>query len=125
MNIVETMQWAGLASCWIGSIFYSYFIQKRVDLLDRKYDAMSVAYKNSMKLILTEADRRASQARALKRLTDPDVIMEDMERGARMREMYDANRTTLPREDAGPPAKVYSTKLRANVPRSQYKPTEK
>ena len=124
MNLAEVTQWVGLITCSTGSIFYSYTIQKRVNLLDRKYDAISVAYKNSMKLILTESERRAAQAQALKRLSDPDAILEDMERGARLREMRDANRTTLPREDAGPPAKVYTPTMRAKVPKSNYKRTQ-
>lgn len=124
MNVAETVQWGGLVTCWIGSIFYSYTIEKRVRYMEKNYDALSIAYKSSMKLILTENDRRAAQAKALKRLTDPDSILEDMERGARMREMRDANRTTLPREDAGPPAKVYTPSMRAKLPKSNYKRTQ-
>lgn len=124
MNVAETVQWGGLVTCWIGSIFYSYTIEKRVRYMEKNYDALSIAYKSSMKLILTENDRRAAQAKALKRLTDPDSILEDMERGARMREMRDANRTTLPREDAGPPARVYTPSMRAKLPKSNYKRTQ-
>lgn len=47
---------------------------------------------------------------------DPAKIEEDFERSARLREMRDANRTTLPREGAGPPAKVYRPKMRNKRP---------
>ncbi|AEL97987.1 hypothetical protein CL65_gp079 [Mycobacterium phage Patience] len=51
-----------------------------------------------------------------KRLADPECIAEQMERGASLREMRDANRTTLPREDAGPPAVVHRPPLRGVKP---------
>lgn len=53
-----------------------------------------------------------------KRLADPEFIEAEMEKGARLREMKDANRTTLPREDAGPPAVVYRPPLRGAKPGS-------
>ena len=53
-----------------------------------------------------------------KQLADPERIEQDMEKGARLREMKDANRTTLPREDAGPPAVVHRPLLRGQKPGS-------
>lgn len=53
-----------------------------------------------------------------KHLADPEQIEQDMEKGARLREMKDANRTTLPREDAGPPAVVHRPLLRGQKPGS-------
>lgn len=53
-----------------------------------------------------------------KKLADPETIEQDMEKGARLREMKDANRTTLPREDAGPPAVVHRPLLRGKKPGS-------
>jgi hypothetical protein len=50
------------------------------------------------------------------RLADPSRVEEDLENSARRREMYDANRTTLPRENAGPPAVVYRPPLRGVKP---------
>lgn len=49
-------------------------------------------------------------------LADPARIEADFEKSARLREMRDANRTTLPREGAGPPAKVYRPRLRNQKP---------
>lgn len=49
-------------------------------------------------------------------LADPDTVQADFEKSARAREMYDANRTTLPRENTNPPAKVYRPKLRGKRP---------
>lgn len=50
------------------------------------------------------------------KLTNVDEIEKDFEKSARLREMRDANRTTLPRENTGPPAKVYRPKLRGKRP---------
>jgi hypothetical protein len=49
-------------------------------------------------------------------LADPEKIEADFEKSARAREMRDANRTTLPREGAGPPAKVHRPKMRGKKP---------
>jgi hypothetical protein len=103
---------------------YVFFTNKRIKKLEQDYKTLSLGYGAAYELIVTETNRREEHAKALKRLTDPESIADEMEKGARMREMYDANRTTLPREDAGPPAKVYSPKLRAKVPRSNYKRTK-
>lgn len=125
MTVQEYLQWAGLIVAWIGYSAYSYTLTKRIKYNESKLRLLSTAYSSAIKLIMTEIKRKDEHTKALKRLTDPESILEDMEKGARMREMYDANRITLPRENAGPPAKVYSTKLRANTPRSQYKPSDK
>ena len=122
--MIEQIQWILLCGAWIGPTVYSYTLARRIKQNESRLNLLSTAYNASIKLVLTEAKRREAHTLALKRLTDPDAIALDMEKGARMREMYDANRSTLPREDAGPPAKVYSPKLRANVPRSQYKTTQ-
>ena len=53
-----------------------------------------------------------------KKLADPEQIEKDMEASAQLREMKDANRTTLPREDAGPPAVVHRPPLRGAKPGS-------
>jgi hypothetical protein len=103
---------------------YVFFTNKRIKKLEQDYRTLSLGYGAAYELIVTETNRREQHAKALKRLTDPEAIADEMEKGARMREMYDANRITLPREDAGPPAKVYSPKLRAKVPRSNYKRTK-
>lgn len=40
-------------------------------------------------------------------LADPEKIAAELERGANLREMRDAGRKIIPRDDAGPPAKVH------------------
>jgi len=50
------------------------------------------------------------------KLADPAQIEADFEKSARAREMRDAQRTTLPRPDAGPPAKVWRPKMRGAKP---------
>lgn len=89
--------------------------------LKRKSKELNLGYAAALKLIVAEAKRREQQTEALKRLTDPDLIADEMEKGARHREMYDANRTTLPREDAGPPARIYTPQMRAKIPRPNTK----
>ncbi len=50
-------------------------------------------------------------------MTNPDKIAEDMERGARLREMRDAHRTTLPRDDqVGQHARVFRPKIQRKDP---------
>lgn len=117
----ESLQWILLCSAWIGPTVYSFTLQKRIKQNEARLNALSTAYNSAIKLILTETKRREEHIKALKRLTDPFAIADDMEKGARMREMYDANRNTLPREDAGPPARVYTPTMRAKVPRGNYK----
>jgi hypothetical protein len=56
--------------------------------------------------------------RVVERLTDPKTIEAEMERTATLTEVRDANRTTLPREDAGPPAVLYRPLLRGQKPGS-------
>jgi len=65
---------------------------------------------------LAEIDRKNAHTEAFKKLTDPDWIQEEFERGADVMEARTANRLTKPREDAGPPAKVYRPQLRSKLP---------
>jgi len=68
-------------------------------------------------LISEETKRKAAHTKAFERMVDPEAILEEMETAAQRREMHDANRTTLPREDAeGPHAKVWRPKMRAKLP---------
>lgn len=121
MNVLEEVQWVLLCTAWVGPTVYAYTLQKKIKQNEARLNLISTAYSSAVKLILSETKKRDEHAKALKRLTDPEAIVEDMEKGARMREMIDANRSTLPREDAGPPAKVYSPRLRANLPKRTYK----
>ena len=118
---METVQWILLGLCWISSIVYYFIVRSEIKDLKAKHRNLAAAYKAASKLIFVETKRRTEHLKAAKRLTDPESIVDDMEKGARLREMYDANRTTLPREDAGPPAKVYTPTMRAKVPRGNYK----
>jgi hypothetical protein len=69
-------------------------------------------------LIEAEIERKDAHTKAFEVLSNPDLIAEEMENSARATEMRIARRTTLPREDAGPPAKVYRPKIRKLYPRS-------
>lgn len=100
---------------------YIFLIGKRIKKLEQDFKTLSLGYSAAYNLITVETKRKEEHAKALKRLTDPDFIVEDMEKGARLREMRDANRFTLPRDDAGPPAKVYTPTMRAKLPRGNYK----
>lgn len=51
-----------------------------------------------------------------KSLADPTKIEADFEKWAHLREMRDANRTTMPRNDGATPAKVYRPKMRGAKP---------
>lgn len=119
--MIEKIQWVLLAIGFSGSAFYSFTLKKRIRSLEENSKSLSIGYSAAYNLIMTETARREEHVKALKRLTDPEAIVDDMERGARLREMRDANRTTLPREDSGPPAKVYTPTLRAKVPKGNYR----
>lgn len=124
MSTSEKLQWVALVGAWVGSSVYYFLLLKEIGEVRAKANAMEAAYKAAIKLILVETERRKYQAKAFQRLSDPETIAKEMENGARAREMYDANRTVLPREDAGPPAKVYTPSLRAKTPRFQNKRTQ-
>lgn len=88
-----------------GGLFYlAYRFNKRL----KKVEEITEKKKNAIAILDSIA----------KNLTDPDRIQADMEATANAREMRDANRTTMPRVNAGPAAKVYRPKLR-NVPRKR------
>ncbi len=118
--MTEKIQWALLIFATASGIFYAYNAERRINRLTEKLSTLDTAYRMSTKLIITEGKKRLAQTKALERLTDPAQILVDMENSARVKEMIDANRKTLPREDAGPPAKVHSPTLRAKVPKSNY-----
>ena len=118
---MEKVQWILLGLCWISSVVFYFIVLSKIKDLDAKHRNLAAAYKAASKLIFVETKRRTEHLKAVKRLTNPESIVEDMENGARLREMHDANRITLPREDAGPPAKVYTPTMRAKVPKGNYK----
>ena len=74
-------------------------------------------------LLVAETDRKRAHAKAFEKLTDVNSIVEDMERGADVMEARNANRLAKPREDAGPPAKVYRPTLRSKLSRPWTPPT--
>lgn len=119
--IQDVAQWTGLVVAWIGYTMYTITLHRRLEKCEAKINALSTAYNSAIKLILIETKRRDEHLKALKKLSDPDQIIVDLEKSARAREMYEANRRTLPRNDAGPPAKIYSPAMRAKVPKSNYK----
>lgn len=121
METSEILQWIGLCTAWVGYTAYSFSLQKRIKTSENNIKKLFLGYSASIDLIQAETKKREKHAEALNLLTNPEEIEKEMERGARVREMYDANRTTLPRENAGPPARVYNPKLRAKLPRSAYK----
>ena len=99
MNVVDTIQFALILAGLLFSI-----------ISGRKFA------KNQKKV---EADWKkfVEQRKELYRqLTDSQKFEEDFEKTAYAREMLDAKRTTMPREDAGPPAVVHRPPLRGKQP---------
>lgn len=121
MSLGSIIHWVVFAAAWSSALVYILTLQRRIEKNEVRLCVLSEAYNSAIELILAERKRKEEQAKVLRRLTDPESILIEMEKGARIREMRDANRTTLPREDAGPPAKVYTPTLRANVPKRPYK----
>lgn len=79
-------------------------LRKRVENLEWQMRAAA-------RLISEETKRKTAHTEAFKNLTDPDKIQEEMERGADILEARQANRLTMPRENAGPPARVFRPRL--------------
>ena len=110
MTTIDTILAGGLAATWIGSIGYAYWNAKRVKRLDKELHL-------ARGLVTAETERKVAHTKAFETLSNPDLIAEEMERSSEATESRIARRTTLPREDAGPPAKVYRPKLTRKYPR--------
>jgi len=89
-----------IQTIWILSI--SYWMWN----INRRMDA-------AQGLISEETKRKRAHTEVFKSLTDPQAIMEDMERTAQIHEIYETERNrTLPRDDqTGPPAKIFKPKV--------------
>ena len=99
----DLFQWLGIVFMWVSVIFWGRSISKRMNNLEEGW-----------KIFLQQ------RIELYKHLGNPFAVEEEMEIGARRREMYDANRTTLPREDSGPPAVVHRPPQRAQKPGPPY-----
>ena len=97
----DLFQWLGLIFMWVCAILWGRVMAIRMNAIEAKWQN----FLNRRKELYDS-------------LADPKKIEEDLEKSARRREMYDANRSTLPRENSGPPAKVYRPPLRAQKPAS-------
>ena len=62
------------------------------------------------------AHHKQVREKLYEKLADPQNIEADFEKSARAREMRDAQRHALPREEAWPPAKVHRPKMRGAKP---------
>ena len=85
-------------------------------ILKLKVEQIQRDFRSSEKLISEETKRKEAFSKAFVLLTDEDAIMADMERGADILEARQANRLTKPREDAGPPARVWRGNMRPKIP---------
>ena len=109
--MLEYLQWGailflagGLAGTWWAFTRFGKEGEKTLDAL--------------IDMIESDSNRNKAHTKAFETLSDADKIVEEMERSANVTEMRIARRTTLPREDAGPPAKVYRPKIHKRYPRS-------
>lgn len=77
------------------------------------------------RLLNQDERRRAAHTAAFERLTDTEAIQADMERSAIASEALRANRTTEPREGAGPHAVVHRVrKMRSKPPHGWNPPAD-
>jgi len=127
MTTIEILQWVGIGflqfiifvAAWEGSKKFWGRVFGRYSK-ERKAKAQELT-KRSKELERVTIERERAHAEAFKRLTDPKAIQEDMEKSARAREMFDAGRTTLPRDENTPHAVVHRPKLRAPKPGTRTK----
>jgi hypothetical protein len=111
MNPVDWVMLGGLAGTWVGAIYFGRRQAKRIESLAEDLET-------ARSLIEAETERKSAHTRAFEVLSNPELIEQEMEKSARATEMRIARRTTLPREDAGPPAKVYRPKIHKRYPKS-------
>jgi hypothetical protein len=97
----DSFQWLAIIFLYIESIIWGFSVHRRQNNLEQEW-------------WLFLDNRKELYAK----LADPLRIEQDLERSAQLREMHDAGRTTLPRENAGPPAVVYRPPLRGVKPGS-------
>jgi hypothetical protein len=91
----------GIAACFVSNLVVTLYV----------WNSLNSQLDSARKLISAETERKQAHSDAFERLTDPDAIMADMERGADIIEARNAHRLTKPREDAGPPARVWRPKV--------------
>lgn len=81
---------------------------------------MIYSMRDEIKKLKKEVEKKKNAIAILEQVakdaTDPAKIEAEMEAAANLREMRDARRTTMPRENDSPPAVVHRPKLR-NVPK--------
>lgn len=111
MTPIDMILAGGLAATWVGAIGYGFWNAKRVKRLDRELHL-------ARGLISAETERKETHTKAFQVLSNPELIEDEMEKSALATEMRVARRTTLPRDDAGPPAKVYRPKISKRYPKS-------
>lgn len=111
MTPIDLALAGGLGATWVGAIAYGRWNAKRINRLDRE---MHLA----RGLISAETERKDAHTKAFETLSDPDKIVEEMEKSSDATEMRVARRRLRPRPDAGAPAKVYRPKIRKMYPRS-------
>lgn len=95
----DLFQWFGLIFMWISAIYWVFKMTRRQRQLEEEW-ALFLKMRKEL----------------YEKLADPYRVEKDLEDSAHRREMHDANRTTMPRENAGPPAVVYRPPLRGVKP---------
>lgn len=99
MSNHDFFQWVMVALSWATLLVFMFIVNKRQSHLEDEW------------IMFMERRKELYDS-----LANPYRIEEELEKSARRREMYDANRTTLPRENSGPPATVYRPLLRGVKP---------
>lgn len=85
------------------SVTINVFFFYRLTVFEKKFN-------EAQHLISEETKRKESHTKAFEDLVNPDKIDSELERSARLHEAWNAKRTSMPREDAGPPAVIHAPK---------------
>ena len=116
--MLEYLQWGcilftagGLVGTWWG-------MRKAMEANQETLNRLIEEFEMARNLLESEEERKRAHTKAFEVLSDPDKIEDEMEKSARATEMRIARRTTLPREDAGSPAKVYRPRILKKYPKS-------
>lgn len=91
----DFFQWTGLIFMWISLIYWGWWVTKRLNRIENMF-----------------LEFKTVRRKLYEHFADHSVQLEEFERAANVREMLDADRDSLPRENAGAPAVIHKARVR-------------
>ena len=119
MNWPVCLGIAGWALLLAGGLWFGYRLRKYRDDIESA-QVRHIRYINELQVSLTKVEGKLGMrsAETVEKITgilsDPDMLDAELERSAQLDAMRKAKRRTLPRENAGPPARVSKMRIFRN-----------